>query len=281
MANRKSKGAVGAAVATTVTIAAIIFGTREQAPEVARFPRSAIYENSATRATSYQSAPAAKTGFGDPHSLKGAVRSMGRRLQHHSQTGYTIHYRGNTSAPRSLKLTLDRVRELAKRLPYDTAVLTVRAEQDGYRELFRKHDRDPTKIVNTEGTRAIDIAVGTTLWYFPTVRSIGIYVCRTIAGSSTLSQHAFANAWDLGGSTELLDKIARFQVDLIHKGWLPVSQVIWRGRELLSGHSVYDHYDHIHDSGAPLLNGGCRHAGSMPDTGTTTVESTPPEGEES
>lgn len=273
---------------TTVAILAgvIIFGAREQVPTETRIPVNQAYEIAATRALSYQAVPVErKTGWGVARGLDATINHMKERFDRHDGP-FQINVRGVWGPKRNLNPTLQRLHDLAKHLPYFGArppkftVLVVRAFSDSYRERFRKHDKNPAMIIDTEGTQAIDIIVGTTAVQFPIgLRVLGIYVCRTIAGSGTLSQHAFGNAVDWGASTSLLDRVARFQYGLVKKGYLPISQLIWRGRDMLSGHSVYDHYNHIHDSGRPLQSGGCRRPGisqSIP----SYVSSTPFEGAE-
>lgn len=76
------------------------------------------------------------------------------------------------------------------------------------------------------------------------VTSWGVFVCRNISGTSTPSQHAWGNAWDIHASTGLLDVIARFLRSERMEPW--VYQVLWR---------VADHYDHIHVDGRPYQHG--------------------------
>lgn len=125
----------------------------------------------------------------------------------------------------------------------------------------QKIDIDPAKIANTEGTHAIDIIVGSTLHRFPNLHLLGIYACRYILGTTTLSQHAYGNAADWSGSVALMDNVAHWQYQMTKRGWLPMSQLLYRGHDWFSGGSVYDHYSHLHDSGKPMLSGGCNRPG--------------------
>jgi len=108
---------------------------------------------------------------------------------------------------------------------------------------------------------------------FPRTGSAGIFCCRPIGGShcnytsssSGWSQHAYGNGWDItapGGlsqstpSQNYLDMVEKWLLQNIGKGLrLPIAQVIWRGREVLSGSSVDDHFSHIHVSGDPMFSG--------------------------
>ncbi len=76
------------------------------------------------------------------------------------------------------------------------------------------------------------------------VTSWGVRACRYIAGTTTWSQHAFDNAWDIHGPIALLDVIAAFLRSAPMRPY--VAQVLWR---------VPDHFDHIHVSGRPMFTG--------------------------
>jgi hypothetical protein len=83
------------------------------------------------------------------------------------------------------------------------------------------------------------------------VTNAGTRSCRRIFGRSTgpWSEHAWGNAWDITAPTATLDRVARFL-----NGQPYAAQVLWKGRNLVDGHAVEDHYDHVHLSGAPLQN---------------------------
>lgn len=91
------------------------------------------------------------------------------------------------------------------------------------------------------------------------VSSAGVAVCRRISGSTTWSQHAWGNAWDITGSVATLDRVAAF---LRSPAMRPhVAQVLWR---------VPDHYGHIHVSGRPMFVGTPPCAGGAIALGVTT-----------
>lgn len=82
------------------------------------------------------------------------------------------------------------------------------------------------------------------------VDSLGTFACRRIFGRpapAPWSEHAWGNAWDIGGPTEVLDQVARF---LARQPY--AAQVLWRRRDLVTGHAVEDHDHHVHLSGYPL-----------------------------
>ena len=98
---------------------------------------------------------------------------------------------------------------------------------------------------------------------FPGWNSGGDFVCKTIQGTSTPSQHAWGNAVDVMVQTVTGsamantpgDAVARWAIAQAKSGALPIDQVIWRGQEWIHGGSVYDHFNHVHITGAPQLSG--------------------------
>lgn len=78
------------------------------------------------------------------------------------------------------------------------------------------------------------------------VVSYGVRSCRYISGTTTWSQHAADNAWDVHGPIATVDRIAAF---LRSAAMRPVvAEVLWRG--------VPGHYPgHLHVSGRPLASG--------------------------
>ena len=266
---------VGAGVAATSLILGTLYSFLGLEPKVllSRVPRSAVHEVAATREIRYQVVPVErKSGWGVARGIRPTMHQLREELLDHRGGGYRVEVGGEWGETHNLVRTLHRFqRALTSRpvfgegAPPVEAVVVVKAMKDSYRERGRRIDRNPAKFTSTEGTTAVDIIVGTTVWYFPAVQVDGIYACRTISGSGTLSQHAYGNAVDFFGSTTLLDDVASFQYSLVKRGYLPISQLLWRGRDVISGHSVSNHYSHIHDSGDPLLSGGCSRPG-MPAT---------------
>jgi hypothetical protein len=84
------------------------------------------------------------------------------------------------------------------------------------------------------------------------VSNLGTFACRRIFGRpapAPWSEHAWGNAWDIGGSTAVLSAVARYLAQQPY-----AAQVLWQGRDLVTGASVEDHYNHVHISGRPLRN---------------------------
>jgi hypothetical protein len=71
---------------------------------------------------------------------------------------------------------------------------------------------------------------------FPQLTSWGIYNCRRIAGSSSFSEHAWADAIDLHApSMAYGDQVYRWC--MTNKGRFDITRVLWRQAS---------HYDHLH-----------------------------------
>lgn len=75
---------------------------------------------------------------------------------------------------------------------------------------------------------------------FPGVKDLGVYNRRPIRGTSVWSQHAWGNAWDIGGPVELLDQVHHWLI--ANRATMRLGTILWR---------VRDHYDHIHVEGLP------------------------------
>lgn len=275
------------AIATAAAIAAgsvtgylVVHRERPQpnvyAPRPTRF-----YEVPATQRFRYPIAHRGKR-WGRPYHLDNAIVALHHQMDPYQGKGYQLDDGdgdGWGARARSLVTSLHILRHAMARA-HVGAVWRIRPV--GHKVSvwkMKKVDIDPAVKADTEGTNAIDIIVGSTLKHFPAVGLGGIYVCRYIAGTSSLSQHAYGNAVDLMGSAGLLDSVARWQYGLARKGWLPLSQLLWRGHDWFSGASVYDHYNHIHDSGKPYLGGGCNRPGTYV-RAPNVVPSAPFEGQE-
>jgi len=249
---RKTLVSVGVAVSTVL---AAVFGLRG--------PGDRFYEVARTQDIQYQVMPrelAPRWGWADTWDSK--RDGLRERLREHQGQSYVIkpRERPEWSRARNLKNTLAILGERVRTAPVGYVWL-VRALTDGYEERARKVDLNPAVAMDTEGTVPVDIVVGTLKARFgDRVQLWGIYACRSIYSSWTLSQHAYANAADFGGTTATLSEAARYIYDLTRKDYVPVSEILWWGHNLLTGHYVYDHYNHVHFSGEPLLSGPCRRA---------------------
>lgn len=78
------------------------------------------------------------------------------------------------------------------------------------------------------------------------LRDWGTYNRRKIAGSTSWSQHAWGNAWDIGCSLAEGDALVRWLKAERDSGRLPIGTILWR---------VKDHFDHIHVEGKPKKTG--------------------------
>lgn len=245
---------VAAGALVLATVGHLFFG----APTARQYARSQAYEIAATQDIKY------RVGDRPAHELDVVleyIHTWMRRPAHRGD-GYQIRLSpgGEWSRKRTLNESLSALHDRLQAAKVDDQWV-IRSVASGFHMWTLKVDANPAKVIDTEGTRAIDIIVGTTVYRFPTLSTAGIYVCKYIAGSYTLSQHSYANAVDWVGPEATLNAAANYQLGLVKQGYLPASQILWRGRNIISGSSVSDHYSHIHDSGSPLLSGSsCRRA---------------------
>jgi hypothetical protein len=237
-------------VAATLTALLGLFGLDKE-PQL--IPRVGVpYEIAATQDIKY------RTGDRPPQELSDALDyikiNMGR--PQHSGDGYVIREVGTMewSIKRNLQDTISKLRE---RMIKESVggYWTMMSVKSRFHMWILKVDLNPAKIQNTPGNQAIDIIVGTVTNKFGNVPIWGIFQCRHVSGSYSWSQHAWANAVDFGGDTTRLNNAAYYLLELARKNYVPVSQILWRGRNLLSGSSISGHYEHIHASGEPLRTG--------------------------
>ena len=199
----------------------------------------------------------AKPTWSNPKDVKSASDNVILRQRKHIGKGYEmreIAKNEDWGPERTLEEVKDRLpaRLDALRLGETWAV---RAKSDDFTVWTRKVHIDPP-TVNTPGTDAIDKIYA---WLNENFKgrweNWGICVCKHIQGSSSWSQHAYCNALDIGGSTANLDAIAKAATAAAKNGKIPCDQVIWKGWEHVHGGNVYDHYDHVHFTGAPERSG--------------------------
>lgn len=97
---------------------------------------------------------------------------------------------------------------------------------------------------------------------YPTVRSLGVYNRRPIAGTSIWSQHSWGNAWDIRPpATDRYQVVSSTRKNTLDKvyatlvkwrkegrtfGGKKIGTILWRVRA---------HYDHIHVEAAPKFTG--------------------------
>jgi len=231
------KAAVSVGTAMAILSALLFGGGREELPRAA-----GAYEIAATQDIGYRVADRPPQDLGDAIAY---IRNVMSRPAHQG-AGYVIKEVGmEWSRVRTLAETLDR---LSERLAADEvdAYWTIMAVKDRFRMWVLKVDQNPAVVIDTDGSIAIDIIWGTISTRFDGVQNWGICACRRIAGTWTWSQHAWCNGLDVGGGTELLDRVAAYTQELARRGYLPVGQTLWRAP---------GHYNHIHYSGEPLRTG--------------------------
>jgi len=268
------RGGAAAAAATVLVAVLGVFGLHQ-----ASLPNG-LYETKRTLWPAYQAVPRTWDSWGPKTDLGYRIDTMAERLSKH-RGGYQLRQGGTNdwSTTRPLVKTMGVLQDRMTHAKVG-AVWYVKAKVDQYQEKIRKLDLNPAVAMATEGTDPIDIVVGTMRLRHPTIHLISIYACRTILGSNQLSQHAYANAADMSGAYSEMDRAAHDMLNLVRKDFIPVSQILWNYKNLLSGNYVYDHTDHIHFSGDPLLSGSCRHAslpGAAPGEPETEFTSPPPD----
>ena len=235
MKGKLLKGGIALAI-----LSSLVYGVRYQSRE-AGVPRT--YEVSASQDIKYS------VGDRPPHELSVVMDYIRTNMERptHRGEGYVIREIPGMEWSRVRPLN-DTLKALEVRLTNDEvgAYWSIMAVKDRFRMWVLKEDLNPAVAMDTEGGPSIDIIWGTIYSRFPEVQNWGICACRRISGTWTWSQHAWCNGLDVGGGQALLDRVVSYTRDLVAKGYLPVSQTLWR---------VPGHYGHIHYSGVPLRAG--------------------------
>jgi hypothetical protein len=115
-------------------------------------------------------------------------------------------------------------------------------------------------VIDTNGNDKADKAWSWGKTEHPDCSFLGAYVCKRIAGTSTMSQHSYGNAVDFGRDTmaKLWD-LAHFlvskadELDLAH---VIVDDMIWTPQGAW-GHYSGDRHYHVHVDCLPQYSGSC------------------------
>jgi len=257
------KKRIGAAVAAVLTAAGALFGIvqtqKTEYPDTGHhYDPAAVYEIPATQDIVFKAVPYARDTWGLPRTLPNVIGAARDAMLSHRalEMGFQVRpqVRDWWSEPEQLNDALLRYTSHLAGSEVE-AVWYIRAVSDGYKWKAKSTDQNPAAILNTTGTQAIDILVGTVVQAYPKVESLGLCVCKRISGSNTYSQHSWCNGFDMKGpgpwgsrtSVAYLDDIAAYLSRLDAKGYVPLAQLIWRGTSHYPGH--------IHLSGDPMHTG--------------------------
>lgn len=173
---------------------------------------------------------------------------------------YRVKQRGDDWGP---KKTLPRAISSLKRKTVNGSVgdVFLLSAADGERVFQVKVVEVALKLVDTVGNERIDLIFTAITTRFAGVVSWGICNCRTIAGTSKWSQHAYCNAWDLHASDAVMAQIFDWAIMEAKSGKLPIAHIIynkkiWTPAEGLHGYGgTNPHTDHIHIDAAPNFTG--------------------------
>lgn len=241
------------AAATALVVAAVTGLFVVQTTDIGlpgdRWRASAATEIPATRTTRYTHTKPVKDGWSVPKTMGNLLDATEKQLLSHKGKGYRMKREGGTfGAVLNLHTVMNRLPEKLAGLPYNEKWV-IKALVDKHLMKINKVDINPAKFIQTPGTVAIDIIVGTVAAHFGGFTDWGICVCKRISGTYRWSQHAYCNAVDIGGTVSDLDRVASYMRSLDRQGFVPIAEVLWR---------VPGHWNHIHFSGAPLSPDGLR-----------------------
>jgi hypothetical protein len=204
-----------------------------------------------------------KFGEGEFSRPLGLRIAMGRlRLKLSEQKGpYHVREHEDEWGPwRPLNDTLKRVKTRINGADIGTRLIIAPHEGSSYS--IRKVEVEPP-VMDTIGNERIDRIYTFVFKKYSFAQNWGIYNCRKVAGSSTYSQHAWANALDVGASTP--EQLAIVAQDLVRAqepgGELEnivqtviVANRVWRkGDGWLPYTGIY--HSHVHVDASPNYSG--------------------------
>lgn len=135
----------------------------------------------------------------------------------------------------------------------------VRAGKKGV--VFQCREVKPAlEVINTSGNDQIDLIWSLVKDEFPFVYFLGAYVCKSIFGTGTSSQHSYGNAIDIGANPDRLQEIAEWLVARASE--LKLDHVIYKNRIWTKGvgwHAYTGEYHatHVHADPDPQFSGSC------------------------
>jgi hypothetical protein len=118
------------------------------------------------------------------------------------------------------------------------------------------------KIIDTSGNKAADLYWSTIVAKFPQYnpRFAGAYVCKTVAGTSTMSQHSYGNAVDIFFDTFAHQEAVADWV-VAHADKLNVAHAISGDRIWTRGAGWHaytgEYHSHLHVDFEPQFSGPC------------------------
>ena len=256
----KRKGIIGALVTSALIAVGVYVGGPDTTGTV--YDPGQAYEVDATQQLRYIIQPYAESWGEEAGLLRVEIAELRARLSSHRDVGFVIRPKIRPTWSKAMTLNEAIIRYRTHLLASQTNAIWYIRAIDGYKEKAKKVDLNPAVVMDTAGTMAIDIIIGTTVTKFPDIQGLGICVCKKIEGSNTWSQHSYCNAIDWGApqgvawgsplAVRYLDEVNEYLAELDRAGYLPIAQLGWRN---WSGH----YPGHIHVSGDPMHAGtpGC------------------------
>lgn len=197
-------------------------------------------------------------GWVGPYELSKVDYAASARLHHGDGPFQRKRNRKNAGGPQKRSEALVTLHDALKRGKIGN-VFSIHDRRDD--EVFRVREVEPAvKVINTSGNNKADVCWSAVKAEFPNVTFLGSYVCKTIVGTSTRSQHSYGNAVDIGaGSMDQLHKIADWIVARHREldiQTVIVDRQVWTPAEGWHQYSGERHF-HVHADFIPSLSGPC------------------------
>lgn len=133
--------------------------------------------------------------------------------------------------------------------------------RNAHRVLFTSRKvEEAVHIIETSGNLKADLCWTLVKGQFPFVDFLGAYVCKHIAGTSTMSQHSYGNAIDFGGRN--MDDLNNIRLwvwnhrEELHVHTIIYANQVWTADRGWHPYTGVFHY-HVHVDFDPPQSGSC------------------------
>jgi hypothetical protein len=205
--------------------------------------------------------------WGRPTDLKAATTKAAQRVGERDPP-YLVYERDHRDATQSLRREIDKAEILLRRRldasPIEnTEIWQVESEPTGFFVAVRKVE--PAAAEPSIGTAPLKQWHGEVFGRVKGLVSFGIFNCRPIAGTTTRSQHSFANGEDVHGTSAQMKKVFDFTVENAQRLKLAhviFNRKIWSSDRASEGVRPFTgenpHTDHVHVDFNPQRSGACK-----------------------
>jgi hypothetical protein len=199
-----------------------------------------------------------RSGWGGPYELSKVDLAAAARLHQGDGPFQRKRNRKNAGGPKKRAEALTSLHDALKRGDIGN-VFSIHDRKD--KEVFRVREVEAAvKVIDTSGNDKADLCWSEVKAQFPNVTFLGAYVCKTIVGTNTRSQHSYGNAVDFGSATMAQLHIIADWIVAHHTEYdiqtVIVDQQVWNPVDHWHAYTGERHH-HVHADFIPSYSGPC------------------------